>query len=153
MVADWGTLQPALKKGIALDFTTGLMWYVILVVMVVFILLNTLLMSVLERTREFGMLLAIGMRARQIGWMLWLEFLLMAVVGNLGGILLGGAIAVYFAETGIAFSGLEGVMAQWGLPGRLFPELTPGERAGGAAGHHRLDRTLGGDPDAAGRTA
>ena len=124
-VADWGTLQPALRKGIALDFSTGLLWYVILVVMVVFILLNTLLMSVLERTREFGMLLAVGMRARQIGGMLWLEFLLMALAGNLGGILIGGAIAVYYANVGIAFSGLEGVMAQWGLPGRLFPELTP----------------------------
>ncbi len=123
-VSDWGVLQPALKQAITLDFSTSMLWYVSLVVVVVFIILNTLLMSVLERTREFGMLLAVGMRAGLVGRMLWLELILLAVLGNAIGILIGGGFALWFAEQGIAFAGMEGLMAQWGLPGRLYPTLS-----------------------------
>ena len=123
-VEDWGALQPALKQAITLDFSTSMLWYVSLVVVVVFIILNTLLMSVLERTHEFGMLLAIGMRAGLVGRMLWLELILLAVVGNAVGILIGGGFALWFEHAGIVFGGMEGLMAQWGLPGRLYPTLS-----------------------------
>ena len=123
-VEDWGVLQPALKQAITLDFSTSMLWYVSLVVVVVFIILNTLLMSVLERTREFGMLLAIGMRSGLVGRMLWLELILLAVLGNAIGILIGGGAALWFEHAGIVFGGMEGLMAQWGLPGRLYPTLS-----------------------------
>ena len=123
-VEDWGGLQPALKQAITLDFSTGMLWYVSLGVVVVFIILNTLLMSVLERTREFGMLLAIGMRPQLVGRMLWLELILLAVLGNAIGIAIGGGIALWFEHAGIVFGGMEGLMAQWGLPGRLYPTLS-----------------------------
>ena len=123
-VEDWGVLQPALKQAITLDFSTSMLWYVSLVVVVVFIILNTLLMSVLERTREFGMLLAVGMRAGLVGRMLWLELILLAVLGNTIGILIGGGVALWFEHAGIVFGGMEGLMAQWGLPGRLYPTLS-----------------------------
>ncbi len=123
-VEDWGVLQPALKQAITLDFSTSMLWYVSLVVVVVFIILNTLLMSVLERTREFGMLLAIGMRSGLIGRMLWIELVLLAVIGNAIGIAIGAAFALWFGQYGIAFGAIEGLMAQWGLPGRLYPTLS-----------------------------
>ena len=123
-IKDWGALQPALKQAITLDFSTSMLWYVSLVVVVVFIILNTLLMSVLERTREFGMLLSIGMRSDLIGRMLWLELIFLAVLGNAGGIVIGGGVALWFQRHGIAFGGLEGLLAQWGLPGRLYPSLS-----------------------------
>lgn len=121
---DWGELQPALKQAITLDFTTALLWYASMVVVVVFIILNTLLMSVFERTREFGMLLAVGMRSDLIGRMLWLELVLYALIGNVVGILIGGAAALYFQFHGITFSGLEGIFAEFGLPSQLFPALS-----------------------------
>lgn len=123
-VEDWGALQPALKQAITLDFSTSMLWYVSLVVVVVFIILNTLLMSVLERTREFGMLLAIGMRSGLIGRMLWFELVFLAVLGNLIGILIGGGIALWFQIHGMSFGGVEDLFAQWGLPGRLYPTLS-----------------------------
>ncbi len=123
-VEDWGGLQPALKQAITLDFSTSMLWYVSLVVVVVFIILNTLLMSVLERTREFGMLLAVGMRPGLVGRMLWLELILLAVIGTAIGIAIGGGLALWFEHAGIVFGGMEGLMAQWGLPGRLYPTLS-----------------------------
>ncbi len=123
VVEDWGALQPGLKQAIALDFSTSMLWYVSLVVVVVFIILNTLLMSVLERTREFGMLLAIGMRADLTGRMLWLELIFVAALGNLIGIAIGGGAALWLQSRGIAFASVEGLFAQWGLPGLLHPSV------------------------------
>jgi putative ABC transport system permease protein len=123
-VENWGALQPGLKQAITLDFSTAMLWYVSLVVVVVFIILNTLLMSVLERTREFGVLLAIGMRSDLIGRMLWIELVFLSILGDAIGIAIGGGVALWFESHGIVFGGLEGLMAQWGLPGRLYPSLS-----------------------------
>jgi putative ABC transport system permease protein len=123
-VRGWTKLEPELNQGITIDFSTGLMFYISGGVVVVFIILNTLLMSVLERTREFGMLLAIGMQPGKIGRMLWLELIMLVGLGDLIGILIGGGIAFWFAHQGIAFASLEGVLAQWGLPGRLYPSVS-----------------------------
>ncbi len=123
-VRNWGQLQPALKQGITLDFSTGILFYVSLVVVVIFIILNTLLMSVLERTREFGMLLAVGMKPGQAGGMVWIELVLLALIGNALGILIGGGLAFYFQQTGIVFSGMEGLLGQFGLSDKLYPTLS-----------------------------
>jgi ABC-type lipoprotein release transport system permease subunit len=131
VVRNWGQLEPGLKQGIDLDFSIGMLWYASGVFVVVFIILNTLLMSVLERTHEFGMLMAIGMRANLIGRMMWIELILLALIGNAIGIVLGGAAALYFQVHGMAFGSLEGLLAQWGLPGRLYPALSWASALGG----------------------
>jgi len=122
---DWGEIQPAIKSAIALDMSTAMLMYGTLVVVVVFIILNTLYMSVLERTREFGMLLALGMKPAQIGRMVWAEMILLSLLGSGIGIALGVAITSYFQSVGIAFEGMDEIYAQWGLPSRMYPNMTP----------------------------
>ena len=124
VLRDWAALQPALKQAITLDFSTSLTIYVSLVIVVVFIILNTLYMSVLERTREFGVLLAIGMRPGAIGRMLWLELILLAVLGCGIGIGLGSALVLFFQSYGIPVSGAAEIMEMFGLPARLYPSLS-----------------------------
>lgn len=123
-VMSWHSLQPGLDAAIQLDLKTSLLWYASLIVVVVFIILNTLLMSVLERTREFGVLLALGMRPAQIGIMVWLELILMALLGLAAGIALGSVLTLIAGHYGIEMPGAEAVFAQWGLPGRLYPRLS-----------------------------
>jgi len=120
----WDELQPALKQMITLDLSTAMMMYAIMVIVVVFILLNTLYMSVLERTREFGGLLAIGMRPRQIGAMVWLELIFLSGLGAVIGIIIGGALTVWTNSVGIAFPEMGDILRQWGISGRLYPDLT-----------------------------
>lgn len=123
-VRDWGELEPGLKSAIQLDAGTSTMWYVALVVVAIAILINTFFMSVLERTREFGILLALGMRPAVAGRMVWLEFLLLLALGIALGTAAGAAVAGWYALRGLALPGAEGVFAQWGLPGLMYPKLT-----------------------------
>ena len=121
---DWGELQPALKQAITLDATTSSAIYVSLVFVVVFIILNTLYMSVLERTREFGVLLAIGMKPGAIGRMMWIELILLAAVSSAIGIILGAVTVLWFQKHGIPVAGMDDIMAQFGLPSRIYPQLS-----------------------------
>lgn len=123
-VLDWGHLEPAMRDAITLKYATSLLFYLTLVVVVAFIILNTLLMSVLERTREFGMLLAIGMRAGAIGRMIWMELLVLAFLGCMVGMAVGIGVTAWFEFAGIEFAGLAKLLAQFGLPPRLYPALT-----------------------------
>jgi putative ABC transport system permease protein len=123
-VRSWNELEPGLEAAIRLDASTSMLWYVSLVVVVVVLLLNTLLMSVLERTREFGVLMALGMRDGAIGRMVWLELLLLLAIGLGAGMALGGGLVAWYGVHGLALPGTEGVFAQWGLPGRMYPQLT-----------------------------
>ncbi len=123
-VRNWGELEPGLKDAIRLDAGSSMLWYVALIVVVVAILLNTILMSVLERTREFGILLALGMRPAAVGRMVWLEILLLLFLGLAVGIGIGAAVVGWFSVHGLVLPGAEGVFAQWGLPGRVFPSLS-----------------------------
>ncbi len=120
----WGDLEPALRDNILLKYITSLLLYLTLVLVVAFIVLNTLLMSVLERTREFGMLLALGMRPRLIGGMVWIELLALALFGTAIGIAIGGAATLWLGHVGIALPGLAKLLAQFGLPPKLYPSLT-----------------------------
>jgi len=124
VVLDWNALEPALADGIALKYATSMLFYLTLVTVVAFIILNTLLMSVLERTREFGMLLAIGMRPMLIGRMVWLELLVLAVLGCAIGVAIGGALTLWLEHVGVSFgSNFDKLLAQFGLPPRLYPRL------------------------------
>lgn len=129
----WDELQPELKQMITLDISTNMMLYIIMVVVVVFILLNTLYMSVLERTREFGGLLAIGMRPRQIGAMVWLELIFLSQLGTGIGIALGAILVIWLEGVGIEIPGADDVMKQWGMSGRIYPDLSLLSAAAGPA--------------------
>ena len=124
-VRGWGELQPGLRDAIRLDASGSLLWYVALIVVVVAILLNTLLMSVLERTRELGLLLALGMRPGTAARMVWLEDLMLVGLGIGLGVAIGAGAAAWFSVQGLPVPGADGVFSQWGLPGRMYPRISP----------------------------
>jgi len=125
-LADWRMLEPSLRDSIVIKTVTSGLFYAVLVLVVVFIILNTLLMSVLERTREFGMLLALGMRPGLVGSTSWLEMVFLALVGAALGVGLGSAFALWIEHRGIDYPGGGGaLLAQFGLPSRIYASLDP----------------------------
>jgi putative ABC transport system permease protein len=68
------------------------------IVVAVLGVINTLLLSVFERTREIGLVRAIGMSRRQLGWMVTVESILISVFGVLLGIAAGVALGVAIVQ-------------------------------------------------------
>jgi putative ABC transport system permease protein len=124
VVRDWTDLEPALHDAILIDEDVSHVCYISLLIIIVFIILNTLLMSVLERTREFGMLMAIGMRPDQIGRMIWIELLFLTAIGISIGMAAGVSFTLWDAQHGIHIAGAEALFAQWHMPAAAYPKLT-----------------------------
>lgn len=120
---DWQQLQPGLMKGILLDISTSLPLYIAMILVVTFSLLNSVLMSVLERTREFGVLLSLGMRPSNIAKMVWIETLILIVFGLILGVVFGYALTEYYAHTGIHFEQAQEIFSEFGLPSAMYPQL------------------------------
>jgi ABC-type lipoprotein release transport system permease subunit len=107
----WRELLPDVVQGIALDRVSARLFYGILVLIVLFSIINTFVMTVFERTREFGMLLAIGMHPWRIIAMLQLEALWIALLGGLLGALLAAPVLVW--------------LVFWGIPTADIADLAP----------------------------
>tara|TARA_R110001592_G_scaffold295594_2_gene565822 strand:- start:183481 stop:184710 length:1230 start_codon:yes stop_codon:yes gene_type:complete len=123
-VLDWDALMPGLRQAIASDMAGAWFQYGILVVLVAFSVLNTQLMSVLERTREFGVMLALGLRPQRLARLVGMETLLLAILGLVLGMLGGGLLSWYLSYAGFSYPGMEEMAARFMLPDRMYPEVS-----------------------------
>ncbi|GJQ34675.1 MAG: ABC transporter permease [Anaerolineales bacterium] len=87
------------------------------------VIVNTLLMSVFERTREIGVLSAIGMKGRQVIALFLSEATLLAFGGIGVGALAGWALSAYFGKVGVYFGDL-GISGDMLLEDRIYTYLT-----------------------------
>lgn len=124
VLLDWEQLIPGLKQLIQADMVQNWATYITLIIVVTFSIMNTFIMAVLERTREFGVMLALGATPLRIGLLLVIESALLAFIGLVIGVALGGSIAVYLYFHGFTFPGLKELHAQFGLPGVIHPKLS-----------------------------
>lgn len=124
IVHDWDALQPGLKQAIKADMSSAFFMYGILVVLVAFSVLNTQLMSVLERTREFGIVMALGLTPGRLGRLVLLETAIMGVMGLVLGALLGGLVTWWFSINGFSYPGMEEMAGKFNLPPRFYPQVT-----------------------------
>jgi ABC-type lipoprotein release transport system permease subunit len=88
-------------------------------------IINTMLMAILERTRELGMLAAIGMNKRRLFFMIMLESVFLSLTGGLLGIILGTLLTVYTNHTGINLGSMAEGFEKIGYSPILFPSLDP----------------------------
>ena len=120
-VHTWRDTMPELEQFIFLDDASMYIMLAILVVVVAFGILNTILMAVLERKRELGVVLALGLRPAAIFRIVYLESLLLAAVGLVIGLALAIPLVLWLQANPIEITG-EGVQAM-----ELFgmePEMT-----------------------------
>ena len=123
-VLDWEALEPGLRQAIISDLVSGWFMYAVLIVLVAFSVLNTQLMSVLERTREFGVMLALGMGPARLARLVGMETLLMSALGLAIGVALGALLTAYLSVAGFAYPGMEELGAKFNMPGRMYPEIS-----------------------------
>jgi ABC-type lipoprotein release transport system permease subunit len=100
-----------------------LVWIIIIFLALSFGLVNTLVMAVFERTREIGLIQALGMRPSMIVYQILLESLLLLLIG----LAIGNALAVATVlplESGLDVSSVAEGMAMMGVSSMLYPNLT-----------------------------
>ena len=124
VVHDWDALLPGLKQAIQADFVSAWFMYGILIILVAFSVLNTQLMSVLERTKEFGIVMSLGVTPGRLGRLVLLETALMGIVGMVLGVLLGGGLVLWLHFNGFTYPGLEEMGGKFNLPGRIYPTVS-----------------------------
>lgn len=124
LVHDWTRLVPGLRQSVKTDMGSALFMYAVLVVLVAFSVLNTQLMSVLDRTREFGIVMALGLRPSRLGGLVLLETALMAALGLVIGVGLGALVVTWFGTFGFTYPGLDEMAARFHLPGRIYPSAS-----------------------------
>lgn len=125
VVLEWGQLLPGLKQLIQADKAEGWVIYGALILVVTLSITNTFLMAVLERTREFGILLALGMRPLSIGTLVVIESLLLVLLGLAIGLLLGGGLTGYFYINGFSYPGMAELGAEFNFPALIYPQISP----------------------------
>jgi len=101
-----------------------IVFYLIVLGITATVVTNTLVMAVFERTREIGVLAAIGMKGGGIMAQFLMEAALLATGGVIGGLIIGGAMVAYFTVYGIYIGdyGITGVLFE----DRIFAHLTLG---------------------------
>ncbi len=124
VVLDWNELMPGLRQSIEMDLVSGIIFYLLLLLVVAFSILNTFLMAIFERTREFGVMMAIGTTPGRLTKVLLIESMTMTLAGVGAGILAGCLITLYFQAHGIDFSGASELLSQFGISGRMYPRLS-----------------------------
>ncbi|MGI1680220.1 MAG: ABC transporter permease [Cellvibrionaceae bacterium] len=124
VVLDWIELQPGLKQAIQSDMASSWFMYGVLIILVSFSVMNTQLMSVLERTKEFGIIMALGLRSRRLIRLVLLETSLMAGVGFILGVAVGGVITYIIGQVGFTYPGMEELSLKFNLPSRIHPTVS-----------------------------
>ncbi len=124
-VLPWYMVEPFLRQFIELD---DAFFYIIVLILFVVIsvgILNTVMMSVFERVREFGVMMALGVKPRQVVRLVVQEAAVLALMGIALGALLGSVSTIAFAYTGINLSRYAAGASALGITTTVIhPELT-----------------------------
>ena len=122
-ISEWKQLSPELAMQTTwMDFILYVFVGIILAALG-FGIVNTMLMVVLERIREIGMLIAIGMNRRRVFAMIVLESVMLSLVGGFVGIFLGWSVVSMLHTTGIDMSMFSDGLQAIGYPSLIYPEL------------------------------
>jgi ABC-type lipoprotein release transport system permease subunit len=122
-VLNWKEIQPDLAMMADMMQQIYGIFMAIILAALAFGIVNTMLMAVLERTREIGMLAAIGMNRRKIFSMIMLESIFLSIVGGIMGMAVSGIVIAATAKNGINLVKYSEGMEAFGYSAHLFPTI------------------------------
>lgn len=123
-VMSWKEIQPdlAMMTGWVQKFYAIFM--AIILAALAFGIVNTMLMVVLERTKELGMLTAIGMNKKRVFRMIMLESVFLSLVGGVVGMIVSKILIAITAKNGINFASYEEGFEALGYPAHIYPVIS-----------------------------
>jgi len=124
-VETWKEIIPGLNAADTIAKRMNYLLLLILLAAMSFGIINTMLMAVLERVREFGMLMAVGMNKTKIFGMIMLETVFLMLTGTPVGILLSWLSVNYFKRNGLDLTSYSEGFSNMGIKPIIYPYLTP----------------------------
>jgi ABC-type lipoprotein release transport system permease subunit len=121
----WGEIDPylAMLTGMIQKFYAVFMG--VILAALAFGIVNTMLMVVLERTKELGMLTAIGMNKKRVFSMIMLESIFLSLVGGVVGMVVSRLLIAFTATNGINFASYEEGFEALGYSAHIYPAISP----------------------------
>jgi ABC-type lipoprotein release transport system permease subunit len=101
LVRSWDQIRPDIKSMLALNQASMALMVAIIFLVAALGVVNTMLMAVFERTRELGMLKAIGLSGWRVLWLVLVETTLLVLVASFFGIALGLGLDLYMMKYGL----------------------------------------------------
>lgn len=125
-VKDWQQLSP--EAGYLVSAMNQYMYIFIVIILLAlsFGIVNTMLMVIMERVRELGMLMAIGMNRLRVFLMIMLETIYLSLTGGIIGIIIGYAISRHFEKAGINLYFWKEAFAEMGYSALVYPVIDSG---------------------------
>lgn len=126
VLMDWTELMPEISEGIEIDIVSNAVLQFVLILIVVLSIMNTFVMTLFERTREYGVLFAIGMKRAVVYRMTLIEAVLLWIVGIACGGLLTCLLVVPLMFTGIVIPASEDALqSQFAfMPTAIYPDFS-----------------------------
>ncbi len=132
-VDSWQSLKADIRQAMDAKMAYTSIFGLVVVFIGCFGILNLMMMAVFERTREMGVLAALGMKARGVMGLFLLEGSLIGLVGASAGCILGIGLMLWLGRTGIDISFASGMGEATALLGsRMYPILIPADLLGRA---------------------
>ncbi|TWI79279.1 ABC-type lipoprotein release transport system permease subunit [Lacibacter cauensis] len=128
LVESWKDISP--ETDLMVDTVDQYSYIIMIIIMLAlaFGIINTMLMAILERTREIGMMMALGTNRSKLFILVLCETLLLTLAGTPIGVLMGWLLTAYFHTKGLDLSGWgKEMMSNFGFGTMIYPEF-PAER-------------------------
>ena len=123
VVRTWEKISPVLKMMNEVTIQYSMIFVIIILVALSFGIINTMLMAIMERVREIGMLMAIGMNKAQVFFMIMLETIFLSITGGIIGLLASWILVMVLGKTGIDLSAIADGLNSMGYSSFVYPEL------------------------------
>lgn len=119
----WKKIFPMFEQYEGIEVAIYSISYFIIFIVAALGIFGVILVSVLERVREFGIMLAIGSSFSRVRWQIILESMLLGLIGLVSGAVVGGALLYYFSTVGIDLGGYSEAMSQFGMDAIIKAEF------------------------------
>ena len=126
-IRDWQEIQPMLATIISQIGVSNAIVLGIFMLAMGFGIINIMLMSVFERTREFGVLMAVGMQKHKVFTLIILETGLLGVTGGILGVCGAWTLVTILQVTGIELGAMAEGVGALGVDTTLYPQVSAGE--------------------------
>jgi len=123
-IQSWREIKPSLIVMMTMLNQFGYWLMIIILIALIFGIVNTMLMVIMERKKELGMLMSVGMNKHRVFWMIMLETTMLSLVGAAAGLFISISLLKLLSQTGINFASWAKGLEAMGYSSFIYPQVS-----------------------------